>query len=111
LKKKRTIDEARKIGLKKFDRFSSLSKKEQKTVNKGFTRDMKECIKWLSISLNFGREQSTNGLKKSFIIQSASSPYIVALENLRDIQLPKYCQSDLELEEVRKYINFLINSL
>lgn len=111
-KKNKTVREAAERGLKSFPRFSELSSTDKKKVEKGFNKDINECLNWLTISLKSGvKQRNTEGLKKSFTIQTTVRPYIVALEYIRDSQTNKYCKNKLETEEMRNYINLLIESL
>ncbi|NEP27676.1 MULTISPECIES: hypothetical protein [Moorena] len=110
-KSSKIVREAARIALENFNRFPELSKKQKQKIIDGVKQDINECIKWLITSLRFGREQNTDGLKRSFIIKSSVRPYVVALEYIRDRKLSEYCKNDLEGEEVRKYIDFLIDGL
>ncbi|MCP2730426.1 hypothetical protein [Limnofasciculus baicalensis] len=108
LGKREILREATKRGLERFTRLDTLSPTDQEKVKKGFNKDLDQCLKWLITSLEVGVNQNTDGLKRSFIIQSSTRPYRVALEYIRDASIKKYCHNDLETEELRTYMDLLI---
>ncbi|NEO16679.1 MULTISPECIES: hypothetical protein [unclassified Moorena] len=108
------VREAAKEGLDNSKLFKDFPRKKQQEVRDKFHKDIKQCIKWLIISLQLGRYQNTDGLKRHFKIESSVRPFqvhIVALTYIRNKKVPEYFKNDLEREEVRTYIDFLIDSL
>ncbi|NEQ85936.1 MAG: hypothetical protein F6K26_39365 [Moorea sp. SIO2I5] len=110
LNKSDIVREAAQIVLDNYNNFSELSRKEKKEVKDGVNKNINECIKFIIYTLQHGTSINPYKLKDSFILEQVQ-PYIAALEYIRDRKLSEYCKNDLEGEEVRKYIDFLIEDL
>ncbi|NEQ67104.1 MAG: hypothetical protein F6K21_16675 [Symploca sp. SIO2D2] len=105
------VEESTKIALNNFNKFPQLSEKQKKRLKNGVKKDINECINWLTDSLKFGVNLNTEKLKNYFIIKSSAQPYIKALEYIRDREISKYFDNELEIEELKIYINLLIERL